>query len=73
MSVLVRARISSFLAGVGVTTAVCMFQLKNDIDHSQKIVLKAVKAESEQIENRMKLLEQDVAQLISKSSTVMNL
>jgi len=42
MSVLLRARISSFLAGIGLTTAVCMYQLKNDIDHSQKIVLKAV-------------------------------
>lgn len=43
MSVLFRARLSSFLAGVGVATGACMYQLKHDIDQSYSIVLDAVR------------------------------
>lgn len=43
MSVLFRARLSSFLAGLGVATGACMYQLKHDIDQSYSIVLDAVR------------------------------
>lgn len=43
MSVLWRARVSSFLAGVGVATLACMYQLKSDIDESYSLVLDAVR------------------------------
>lgn len=43
MSVLFRARVSSFLAGLGVATVACMYQLKHDIDQSYAIVLDAVR------------------------------
>lgn len=43
MSVLFRARLSSFLSGVGLASAVCMFQLKRDIDESYSLVLEAVR------------------------------
>lgn len=38
-----RARVSSFLAGVGVATLACMYQLKGDIDESFSLVLDAVR------------------------------
>lgn len=43
MSVLFRARVSSFLAGLGVATMACMYQLKHDIDQSYTLVLDAVR------------------------------
>lgn len=43
MSVLLRARISSFLTGVGLTTLACMYQLRNDISESHSQILRLVR------------------------------
>ncbi|KAI8109574.1 hypothetical protein M9434_000856 [Picochlorum sp. BPE23] len=57
MSVLWRARVSSFLAGVGVATLACMYQLKSDIDESYSLVLDAMKVETQGLEKRVQALE----------------
>lgn len=58
MSVLFRARVSSFLAGLGVATVACMYQLKHDIDQSYAIVLDAMKEETKSLKSRVSVLEQ---------------
>ena len=42
MSVLLRARIASFMTGVAVTSVFAIYQLKKDLDESQEIVVKQV-------------------------------
>lgn len=42
MSVLLRARIASFMSGVAVTSVFAIYQLKKDLDESQEIVVKQV-------------------------------
>jgi hypothetical protein len=43
MSALFRARASSFLAGMGVSTLACMVSLKQDIENSYSLVMDAVR------------------------------
>jgi hypothetical protein len=57
MSALFRARLSSFLAGVGVTSLACMMNLKQDIDHSYELVMDAVREENKKLSDRVSLLE----------------
>ena len=57
MSALARARVSSFLAGVGVTSLACMMSLKQDIEHSYGLVMDAMREENKKLSDRVSLLE----------------
>lgn len=57
MSALFRARLSSFLAGVGVTSLTCMASLKQDIEHSYGLVVDAMKVENKKLSDRVAALE----------------
>ena len=57
MSALFRARLSSFLAGVGVTSLAYMVSLKQDIEHSYGLVMDAMREENRKLSDRVTLLE----------------
>ncbi len=57
MSALFRARLSSFLAGVGVASMACMVSLKQDIEHSYDLVMDAMREENKNLSDRVSLLE----------------
>jgi hypothetical protein len=60
MGALFRARVSSFLAGVGVTTVAGMVRLKQDIEHSYGMVMDAMKEENAKLSDRVSALEASV-------------
>ena len=57
MSALFRVRVSSFLAGVGVTSLAYMVTLKQDIEHSYGLVMDAMREENTKLSERVLLLE----------------
>jgi hypothetical protein len=57
MSAMLRTRLSSFLAGVGVTSLACMASLKQDVEHSYGLVLDAMKSENKKLSDRVAALE----------------
>lgn len=57
MSALLRTRLSSFLAGVGVTSLACMASLKQDVEHTYGLVLDAMKSENKKLSDRVAALE----------------
>ena len=57
MSAVLRTRLSSFLAGVGVTSLACMASLKQDVEHSYGLVLDAMKSENKKLSDRVAALE----------------
>ena len=54
---MLRTRLSSFLASVGVTSLACMASLKQDVEHSYGLVLDAMKSENKKLSDRVAALE----------------
>lgn len=65
MSAVLRTRLSSFLAGVGVTSLACMASLKQDVEHSYGLVLDAMKSENKKLSDRVAALEASASALAS--------
>jgi cell division protein FtsB len=68
MSAMLRTRLSSFLAGVGVTSLACMASLKQDVEHSYGLVLDAMKSENKKLSDRVAALEASVSASASASA-----
>ncbi|KAI3423968.1 hypothetical protein D9Q98_009802 [Chlorella vulgaris] len=66
MSALLRARVSSFLAGVALTGVFGVYQLRGDVAEAHKLLMEQTTAYASGLEARVAQLEAAVAKL-SKS------
>jgi hypothetical protein len=57
MSVLMRARVASFLSGAAVAGAFFMFQLRRDVQDAQHALVEQIERHSSDLESRVKRLE----------------